>query len=144
MLEKTLRSPLECKEIQPVNPKGNLSWIFTGRTDAEAPMLWPLDMKSRLTGKDPDAGKDWGQEEKRGDRGRKVGRYHWLNEHESEQTLRDGEGQKSLACCSPWDHKESDLTEWLNNNHRSYINVSRCIWNICICTQCFSNFLDKF
>ena len=86
MLEKTLESPLDCKEIQPVYPKGNQSWILIGRTDteAEAPVIWPPDAKSRLTGKDPNAGKDWRQEEKGTAEEEMVGRHHWLNRHESE------------------------------------------------------------
>ena len=111
VLKKTLESPLDCKEIEPVNPKGNQPWIFIGRTDAEAPILWPPDAKNWLTGKDPDAGKDWRQEEK-GDE--MVGWHHWLNGHEFEQTPGVGEGQGSLACCSPRGHKEFDMTEWLN------------------------------
>ena len=81
-LEKTLESPLDCKEIQPVHPKGDQSWVFIGRTDAEAPILWPPDVKSRLIGKDPDAGKDCGQEEKRATDDEMVGWHHQLNEHE--------------------------------------------------------------
>ena len=104
VLEKTLESPLDCKEIQPVNPKGNQPWIFIGRTDAEAPMFWPPDAKSWLTGKDLDSGKDWRQERMTEDE--KVGWHHWHNGHEFEQTLGDGEGQKSLAYCSPWGRKE--------------------------------------
>ena len=93
VLEKTLESPLDCKEIQPVHPKGNQSWIFTGRTHAkaEAPILWPPDVNSQLIGKDPDAGKDWRQEEK-GTEDEMVGWHHRLNEHESEWALGDGEG----------------------------------------------------
>ena len=109
MLEKTLESPLDCKEIKPVNPKGNQPWRFIGRTgaEAEAPILWSPDAKSQLIGKDPDAGKDWGQE--KGTReDEMVGLYHWLHGHEFEQTPGDGEGQGSLVCYSPWDHKESD------------------------------------
>ena len=104
VLEKTLESPLDCKKIQPVNPKGNRLWIFIGRTDAEAeaPILWPLDVKSLLTGKDPDAGKDWRQEEKRATEDEMIGWHRWLNGHEFEQILGDSEGQGSLACCSPW------------------------------------------
>ena len=104
-LEKTLERPLDCKDIKPVNPKGNQPWIFIGRTDAEAPILWPPDKKSQLTGKDPDAGKDWRQEEKGTTDNKMVGWYHWLNGHEFEQTLGDGEGQGSLVCCSPCGHK---------------------------------------
>ena len=112
VLDKTLDSPSDCKEIKPVNLKGNQPWIFTGRTDAEveAPVLWPPDAKSRLIGKDPDAGIDWGQEDKGVTEDEIVGWHHWINGHEFEQTLGDSEGQGSLVCCSPWDHKESDMT----------------------------------
>ena len=111
MLEKTLESPLDCKEIQPVRPKEIQAWIFTGRTDAEAeaPVLWPPDVKSRLIGKDPDAGKDWRQE-KGTTEDVMVWWYHRPNEHEFEQTLRDSEEQGSLAWYSPWVHKELDMT----------------------------------
>ena len=111
-LEKTLESPLDCKEIKPVNPKGNQPWIFIGRTDAEAeaPILWPRDGKSQLIGKDPEAGKDWGQQEKGVIKDEVVGWHHWLNGHDIEQTLGDSEGQGSLACCSLWGHRESDTT----------------------------------
>ena len=107
VLNKTLESPLDYKEIQPVHPKGNQSWIFTGRTDAEAetPILWPSNGKSRLIGKEPDAGKDWGQEEKEVTEDKMVAWHHWLNGHEFEQALGVGEGQGSLACCSPWDRR---------------------------------------
>ena len=116
VLEKTLENPADCKEIKPVNPKGNQSWIFIGRTDAEAkvPILWPPDAKNWLIGKDPDAGKDWRQEEKGTTEGEMVGWHHQLNGHESEQALGVGDGQGNLACCSPWGHKELDVTEWLN------------------------------
>ena len=118
VLEKTLESPLDCKEIQPVHPKGDQSWIFIGRTDAEAeaPILWPPDAKNWLIRKDPDAGKDWRQEEKGMTEDEMVGWHHRLNRHEFEQTLGDGEGQGSLECCTPWGHKDSDMTEWLNWN----------------------------
>ena len=110
VLEKTLESPLDCKETQPVHPKGNPPWIFTGRTDAEAetPILWPPDAKSWLTGKDPDAGKDWRQEEKGTTEDEIVGWDLWLNEHEFEQTIGDSEGQGSLAWYSQWGCKELD------------------------------------
>ena len=117
VLEKTLESPLDCKEIKPVNPNGNQSWMFIGRTDAEAPILWPPDAKSRKIRKDPDAGKDWRQEEKGTTEDEMVGRNHQLNGHEFAQALGDGEEQGSLACCSPWGCKELDTTEWLNNNN---------------------------
>ena len=123
VLEKTLESCLDCKEIKPVHPKGNQSRIFIGRTDAEteAPILWPPDGKSQLIGKDPDAGKDWRQEENRTTEDEMVGWHHQLNGHEFEQVLGDGEGQGGLPCCSPWGHKESDMTEQLNNNKNSFV-----------------------
>ena len=112
VLEKTRENFLDCKEIKPVKPKGNQSRIFTGRTDAEAeaPILWPPDAKSQLTGKDPDAGKDRRQEEKEATKNEMVGWHHQLNGHESEQTLGYREGQGSLAFYSLWGHKESDIT----------------------------------
>ena len=101
---------------QPVNPKGNQSWIFTGRTDAEAEtqILWPPNAKSQLTGKDPEAEKDWGQEEKGMTEDGMVGWHHWLNGHGFEQALGVGDGQGSLVCCHPWCCKKSDMNEWLN------------------------------
>ena len=118
VLEKTLESPLDCKEIQPVHSKGNQSWIFIGRTDAEAeaeaPVLWPPDTSSQLIGKDLDAGKDWGQEEKGLTEDERVGWHHQFDGHESEQALWVGDGQGGLACYSAWGHKESDTTDWLN------------------------------
>ena len=112
-LEKTLESPLDCKEIQPVSPKGSQSWIFIGRTDAEASVVWPPDGKNWLIGKDPDAGKVWRQE-KGMTEDKMVGWHHRLNGHEFEQALGVGDGQGSLACCRPWGCKESGMTEWLN------------------------------
>ena len=100
VLEKTLESPLDSKKIQPVNPKGNQSWIFIRRTDAEAPILWPHDVKGWLIGKDPDAGKDWRQ--KRAAVDEMVRKHHRLSGYESEQPPGDSEGQGSLACCSLW------------------------------------------
>ena len=105
VLEKTLESPLDNKEIKPVNAKGNQPWIFLGRTEPEALILWPPDEKSWLIGKDPDAGKDWEQEEKGVIEDEMVEWHHWLNGHESVQTLGDCEGQGSLAFCSPWGHE---------------------------------------
>ena len=101
---ETFDSPLDCKEIHPVHPKGDQSWIFTGRTDAEveAPILWPPDAKNWVTGKDRDAGKDWRQEDKGMTEDEMVGRHLWLNGHEFEQALGVGDGQGGLACCSPW------------------------------------------
>ena len=110
MLEKTLESPLDCKEIKPVHPKRNQSWILIARTDAEgeSPILWPPDVKNWLIGKGPDVWKYWRQEEKVMIEDQMVGWYHWLNGHEFELALRDGEGQGNLVCYSPWYHKESD------------------------------------
>ena len=118
VLEKTFESPLTCKETKPVNPKGNQSWVFIGRMNAEAetPVLWPPDVKNWLIGKNPDAGKDW----KQGVKG--TTEDGWLDgitnsmDMSLKQTLGDGEGQGRLACCSPWGHKKSDTTERLNNN----------------------------
>ena len=112
VLEKTLENPLDCKEIQPVHPKEDQSWVFVGMTDAKAetPVLWPSDVKSWLIWKDPDAGKDWGQEEKGTIEDEMVGWHHRLNEHEFEQTPGHGEQQWSLVCYSPWGHQESDMT----------------------------------
>ena len=116
VLEKTLESPLNCMEIQPVQPKGDQSCVFTGRTDAEAetPVLWPPDAKDWLTGKDHDAGKDWRWEEKGTAEVEMAGWHHWLNGHEFEQAPVVGDGQGGLACCSPWGCKESEtqLSDW--------------------------------
>ena len=116
VLEKTLDSPLDCKKIQPVNPKGNQPWIFTGRTDAKAeiPILWPPDVKNWLIEKDPDAGKDWRQEETGTTEDEMVGWHHRLKGHEFEQAPGVGDEQGGLVCCSPWGCKEWDTTEWLN------------------------------
>ena len=116
VLEKTLESPLDCKEIQLVYPKGDQSWVFIGRTDAEAetPVLWPLHEKSWLTGKDPEAGRDWGQEEKGMTEDEMAGWHHWLDGHEFEYTLGVGDAQGGLVCCDSRDRRESDTTEWLN------------------------------
>ena len=125
VLEKTLVSPLDSKEIKPVHLKGNWSWIFKkdwwifiGRTDAEAetPILWPPDKKNWVIGKDPDAGKNWRQEEKGTTEDETVGWHHRLNGHAFEQALGDGERRGRLVRCSPWGHRESDTTEGLNNN----------------------------
>ena len=116
MLEKTFEGPLDCKEIQQVNPKGNQSWIFIGRTDAEAetPILWPPDAKNWLIGKDPDAGRDWSQEKKGMTEDEMVGWHHQLGGHEFEQALGVGDRQGSLVCSSPRGRKASDTTEQLN------------------------------
>ena len=116
VLEKTLESPLDCNEIQPVHPKGHQSWVFIGRTDAEAgtPILWPPDEKNWLIGKDPDAEKDWGQEEKGMTEDEMFGWHHWLCGHEFERALGVGDRQGGLPCWSPSGHKESDTTERLH------------------------------
>ena len=134
VLEKTLKSPLDCKEIQPVHSKDQ-SWVFIGRTDAEAEtlILLPPHAKSWLIGKDPDAGRDWGQEEKRTTEDEMAGCHHWHDGHEFWWTLGVGDGQGSLACCTSWGHKESDTTERLN-------------WMIfvmpCIGTSLFASYVD--
>ena len=114
VLEKTPESPLECKDIKPVNPKGNQSWTFIGKIDVEAetPILWPFDAKNWLIGKDPDAGKDWRQEEKGMTADEMVGWHYQLDGHEFEQALSVGDGQGSLVCCSPWVIKSQT---WLSN-----------------------------
>ena len=120
VLQKTLESPLDSKEIKPVNPKGNQPWIFNGRTDAEAeaPVLWPLDAKSQLTGENSDAGKDWRQKEKR------VAEDGLNSITESMDLclnkLWDSEGQRSLVCCSLWSHKQSDTTYQLSNKQQQF------------------------
>ena len=116
VLEKTLESPLDWKEIQPVNLKWSQSWIFIGRIDAEAdaPIFWPSDVKNWLIGKDPDAGKDWRQEKWGMTEDEMVGWHHWLNGHEFKQAPGVDDGQGGLACSSLWGHKELDTTEQLN------------------------------
>ena len=129
VLEKTLESPLGCKEIKPVYPKGNQSWIFIGRTDAD----WPSDVKNWLIGKDPDAGKDRRQEEKGMIEDEMVGWHHGLNGNDFELTPGVGDGQESLVCCSPWVCKELDTSEWLNwtkliSVRKPQIIVSDYVW----------------
>ena len=141
-LEKTLESPLDCKEIQPVNPRGNQSWVFIGRTDAEAeaPILWPPDAKSWLTGRDPDAGKEGRM--RRAWQDKMVGWHHRLNGHDFEQPLGDGEGQGSLACCC----KEStQLSDWTTKCETAYCSSKSendmirqsqkvlLLWNVICC-----------
>ena len=127
VLEKTLESPLYCKEIKLVHPKGNQLWIFIGRTDVEAetPTLWLPDSKNWLIGKDPDAGKDWRQEEKGMTEDEMVGWHHRLDGHEFEWTPAVGDGQGGLVCCSPWGLKELNMFEQLNNNKMTkYVKFS--------------------
>ena len=116
VLEKTLESPLDCKEIQPVHSEGDQPWDFFGKNDAktETPVLWPPHAKSWLIGKDSDAGMDWGQEEKGTTEDEMAGWHHWLDGRESEWTPGVGDGQGGLACCDSWGCKESDMTERLN------------------------------
>ena len=131
MLEKPLESPLDCKKIQPVHPKGNQSWVFIGRTDVEAetPILWPPDAKSWLISKNPDTGKAWGQEEKETREDEMVGWHHRHNGHGFGWTLRVVDGQRGLICCGSRDPKESDMTEWLNWIETSYMD-ERCFKKI--------------
>ena len=133
VLEKTLESPWDCKEIQPVHPKGDQSWVFIGRSDVETgtPILWPPDAKSWLIWKDPDAGKDWGQEEKGTTEDEIVGWHHQLNGHEFGRAPGVVDGQGGLDCCSSWGHKESDTTERLNWTLEYY----KVIWRECCCWQ---------
>ena len=132
VLEKTLESPLDCKEIQPVHPKGDQSWVFIGRADAEAetPILWPPHAKSWLTGKDPDSGRDWGQEEKGTTEDEMAGWHHRLDGREFEWTPGVGDGQGGLACCDSWGHTESDTTEQLNWTELNSMCVCVCV---CVC-----------
>ena len=125
MLEKTLESPLDCKKIKPVNPKGNQSWIFIGRTgiEAEIPILWPPDTKNWLIWKDPDAGKDWKWEEKGMTEGGMVGLHHWLHGHEFEQTPGDGEGQRSLcAAVSVVGKSQTLLHNWTEEKGNTHVH----------------------
>ena len=115
-LEKTLKSPFDCKEVQPVHSKGDQSWVFFGKTDAKAEtlILWPPDVKSWLIGKDPDAGRDWGQKKKGATKYEMAGWHYGLDGYEFEWTPGVGDGQGGLACCNPWGRKELDMTERLN------------------------------
>ena len=128
VLEKTLESPLNCKEIQPVHFEGDQPWDFFGRNDAKAetPVLWPPHAMSWLIRKDPDAGRDWGQEEKGTTEDEMAGWHHWLDGREFEWTLGVGDGQGGLACCDLWGHKESDTTEWLNWTELNWIILKLC------------------
>ena len=122
---RRIESPMDCKETKPVNPKGNQSWIFIGRTDVEGetPILWPPHEKNWLIEKDPDAWKDLRKEEKGTTVDDMVGCHHWLDGHEFEQAPGVGDGQGSLVGCSPWGGKESDMTEWLNWTHSLNLNL---------------------
>ena len=132
VLEKTFESPLDSKEIKPITPKGHQSWILIGRADAEVevPILWPSDGKSWLTEIDLDSGKDWGQKVKGVTENEMVGWHHRIDGHKFEKIPGDGEGQGNLASCSPWGCKESDVTEWLNNNSLTVLIIHCCVTNI--------------
>ena len=125
VLERTPEGFLDCKIIRPVNLKENQSWIFIewANAEAEAPVLWPPDAMNWLIGKDPDAGKDWRQEEKGMTEDEMVAWHHWLNRHEFEQAPGDGEGQENLACCSLWGWIETNRTEWLNKSSNKHEEV---------------------
>ena len=130
----TLESPLDCKEIQPVHPKGDQSRVFIGRTDVEAetPILWPSEPKNQLFGKDLDAGKDWSGEEKGTTEDEMIGWHHWLNGHEFGWTPGVGVGQGGLVCCSPWGRTESERTEWLNwTELYIYLHIYIYLFNSC-------------
>ena len=130
VLEKTLESPLDCKEIQPVHSKGDQPWVFFGRNDAKAetPILWPPHVKSWLIGKDSEAGRDWGQEEKGTTEDEMAEWHHWLDGHEFEWTSGVGDGQGGLACCDSWGRKESDMTERLNGTELRGTRLSWLVW----------------
>ena len=135
VLEKTLESPLDCKEVKPVNPKGNQPWIFIGRTDAEAeaPILWTPDGKNWLIEKDPDARKGRRQEEKGTTEDEMVGWHHQLDGQEFEQAPGAGDGQGGLACCSPWGCKELDTTEqlnWTDHEEGCWMGFKECPWSV--------------
>ena len=125
MLKKTLESPLDWKEIQPVHFEGDQPWDFFGRNDAKAetPVLWPPHAKSWLIWKDSDAGRDWGQEEKGMTEDETAGCHHWLDGRRSGWTPGVGDGQGGLACCDSWGHKELDMTEWLNWTELTFENL---------------------
>ena len=131
VLEKTVESPLESKEIKPINLKGNQSWILFGRTVAEAPIVWAPDANNWLIGKDTDAGKDWRQKVKMVKENEMGGRHHGFNGHELGQTLGDGEGQRRLACCSPWGHEEWDMA-WQLNNKKHLITLLYLFMQTCL------------
>ena len=147
VLEKTLESPLECKVIQPVHPKGDQPRVFTGRTDVEAviPILWPPNGKSWFIWKDPDAGKDWRQEEKVMTEGEMVGQHHWHNGHGFGWTPGVGDGQGGLVCCSSWGHKELNKTEGLNWTDKPLLLhwTFEILWSFPFCIVLFS-FLFNF
>ena len=129
-LEKTLESPLDCKEIQPAHSEGDQPWDFFGRNDAKAetPVLWPRHAKSWLIGKDFDTGRDWRQEEKGMTEDEMAGWYHWLDGHEFEWTPGVVDGREGMACCDSWCHKESDMTERLNWTELNWVTNTKTLW----------------
>ena len=127
---RRLRVHWTTRRSKPVSPKGNQYWIFFGRTDAEAPILWSHDAKSRHIGKYPDPRKDWGQEEKGVTEDEMIEWHHRLNGHKFEQTLVDSKGQGSLACCSPWGCKELDTAWWLKNNNSNVYYVIELVFKL--------------
>ena len=146
VLEKTLKSTLDCKAIKPVSPKGNQPWTFTGRTETEAEVsvLCLPDEQSRLTGKDSDSGKDWEQADKWVTEDEMVGWHHWLNGNEFEQTLGDGEGQGSLACCISWGRKKSDMTA-IEQQQQSLFSCARSWWSVNVVDhRTFRDFCFKY
>ena len=134
VLEKTLKTPLDCREIQPVHPEGDQSWVFIGRTDVEAetPILWPPDEKSWVICKNPDAGKDWGQEGKGRAEDEMAEWRHQLDGHEFGYTPGVGDGLGGLACCGSWGHKESDTTEQLNwlTELSNWTELNMAFWDL--------------
>ena len=147
VLEKTLESPLDCRENKPVDPKGSHPWIFIGRTNAEAevPKLWPRDAKSQLIRKDPDTGEDWRQEEKRVTEVEMVGWHHWLDGHEFEQALGVGDGQRSLACRSPWGLRvKTRLRDWVEPKGLSKIFSSTTVQKYHYCPLVDSSVQESF
>ena len=148
VLEKTLESTLDCKEIQPVHSEGDQPWDFFGRNDAkaEAPVLWPPHAKSWLIGKDSDAGRDWEHEEKEMTKDEMAGWHHWLDGRESAWTPGDGDGQGGLACSNSWGRKKSDMTEQLNwtdgwelDYKESWVVKNWCFWTVVL-----ENFWESF
>jgi len=144
-MEKTLESPLDYKEIQPVHPKGNQSWLFIGRTDVEAetPKLWTPDAKTWLIGKVPDARKDWERAKKGATEDEMVGWHHWLDGHGFGWTPGVGDGQGGLVCCDSWGRKESDMTEQLNWTLLNPLGKHKVIFYVCgsISTLYISSFI---
>ena len=146
VLEKTFESPLDFKEIQPVHPKGDQSWVFTGRTDVEAeiPTFWPPDAKNWLIWKNPDAGKDWRWEEKGTTEDEMVG-CHQLNGHEFGWTPGADDGQGGLACCSPWGLKELDTTERLNGTDWKISHFNDTKSRYCVCKkECYGLLISRW